>query len=207
MAQTDPGKERQQRLVLQFMVAFWAMLAAVVFFMSPHLRAAVRDRRAAGSLMQKVERAIQMSDVKDAVTARVEGWGATIEKIEGSMLRGDAFNYLVREVSAIARGLDVEVVSIRPDYSRTNRPRQGFDYVDARSVLEVSASFDAIGELVAALERLTPMLSVQLIEVTAGSPPRHRAKLELSMLHMPAESGEDSREPPPDRGGGRSIKG
>ena len=207
MAERDAGKERQQRIVLQFMVAFWALLAVFVFFLLPHLRAAGRDRRAAVDLMDKVERARQMSDVQDTVVARVKGWGSTIEGMEALMLRGDAFNFLVKEVSAIARRLDVEVVSIRPDYARTNRPRKELTYVDARSVLEVVAPFDAVGDLVAALERLTPMLSVQLIEVTAGSPPRHRAKLELSLLYVPAESGEDSQDARPDRGDGRSSEG
>ena len=210
MAERDTKRERQQRIVLQFMLAFWALLASVVFFLSPHMRAATRDRRAALELLDKVERAQQLSKVQDTVFDRVKGWGTTIDEIEGLMLAGDAFNYLVKEISAIARGLDVEVVSIRPDYARTNRPREDLPYVDARSVLEVVAPFNAMGELVASLERLSPMLSVELIEVTAGAPPRHRAKLELSLLYVPEQSEgegeEQQQQAKADRGAGRTAE-
>jgi hypothetical protein len=139
-----------------------------------------------------------MADVKDTVTARVRGWQDTIDGMEGSMLHGDAFNYLVKEISRVARRLDVEVISIRPDYARTNRPRENLPYVDARSVLEVAAPFDAVGEMVASLERLTPMLSVQLVQITGLEPPNHRAKFELSLLYMPTTDEESGEETPGD---------
>ncbi len=201
MAAPDPDKERKQRIALLFMLSFWALLAAFVFGVKPNLDAARQAGVQAEELRNQIERARQMSDVRGAVEKRVEEAKATIDELEGVMLQGDAFNYLVRQISEIARHRNVEVINIRPDYAESRKPREDLPYIDAHAFLEISGAYDAIGETVAELERCSPMLSVVSVEIMQGTElPWHRGKLELSLLCM--EEPEEPEGPPAARSGG-----
>jgi Tfp pilus assembly protein PilO len=160
-------KEKKQQVLLTVVLCLVATVVVANFIVRPQL-SAVRDATA------KIEELRQKIGIEET-KARMEAGNATardqyaafLEQQDRTMVSGDPFSWVVREMSLLAEGHSVKVLSLRPGAMMDHGRVEKFKTYGTR--IELTGSYDDVGAFVSAIENKYPTADVRSVSFQAGA--------------------------------------
>lgn len=119
-----------------------------------------------------------------------------VDAQRATMVSGDPFSWVVREMSLLSEHHPVQILSMRPGALGPHSQYSRYSVFTTR--LELAAGYDQIGEFIRDIENKFPTAQIQSLELGAGQSDRdHRVTLELAFLVQPDSPTDKLRVTPP----------
>ena len=183
-------KEKLQRIVLVGMMALIGMVMA--WFLYGHKQWVVLNANRAdiakltedvGKAKQSVQAMAQTMPQRGKIQAFVEAQRAT-------MVSGDQFAWVVREIALLAGSQPVRDITMRPGAVLRHPRKDRYELYVTR--IEFVGSYDQIGAFVQELENKFPEAEVRSLDIAGSDSAEagHRAAIDLALMVRPALGSE-----------------
>jgi Tfp pilus assembly protein PilO len=180
-------KQKLQKIVLVCIVSLAAVIGVIEFYVLRNWSALADARASIAKLNDQIQQAQRKArDAKQDVAYRAQV-KSFVETQQATMISGDPFAWVVREISLFAEQHPVEMGALHPG----NKVESGGN---SRSPiytthLEFSGSYDQIGEFVRDLENRFPTAEIQTLLVSGSSDDKsdHSASLDIALRVQTAE--------------------
>jgi Tfp pilus assembly protein PilO len=174
-------KQKLQQIVLVCIVSLAAVVGVIEFYVIKNWSALTEAKASIGKLHDQIQQAQRKArDAKQGVAYRAQV-KSFVETQQATMISGDPFAWVVREVSLFAEQHPVKMGALHPG----SRGDSGGSSKSPTYTmhLEFSGSYDEIGEFVRDLENRFPTAEIQslLVSGTADDKGNHSASLEIAL--------------------------
>jgi Tfp pilus assembly protein PilO len=160
-------KEKKQQVLLTGVLCLVGVVVVANFFVLPQL-SAMRDSTAKiEELRHKISTEETKARLEAGNAAARAGYEAFLEQQHKAMVSGDPFSWVVREMSLLAEGHAVKVVSLRPGALMEHGRVEKFQTYGTR--IELTGSYDDVGAFVSAVENRFPTADVRSVSFQAGA--------------------------------------
>jgi Tfp pilus assembly protein PilO len=180
-------KQKLQKIVLVCIVSLVAVVGVIEFYVLKNWSALTEARASIGKLNDQIQQAQRKArDAKQDVAYRAQ-LKSFVETQQATMISGDPFAWVVREISLFAEQHPVQMGALRPG---SKVESGGNSKSPSYTIhLEFSGSYDQIGEFVRDLENRFPTAEIQslLVSGRADDKSDHSASLEIALRIRPAE--------------------
>jgi hypothetical protein len=189
-------KDKLQKVVLVGIVTLIALAAVGNFYIRAQISTMSRSKDKIAKLKYDIDEAereanqeAQNQQIRGQVTAFVQSQSTT-------MVSGDPFGWVVRQITLFAENHPVRVLSMRPGTIAPSQMRSRYSIYTAR--VELEGGYDQIGEFVKDFENGFPTSQIRSLELAASGTGRadRRAVLELAFLVQPDSDPEMSESKP-----------
>ena len=189
-------KQKLQKVVLVGIVTLIALGAAGNFYIGAQLTSMSKSRIRIETLKREIDEAereakqeLQDQQLHEVVAAFVQGQKST-------MVSGDPFGWVVRQITLFAENHPVRVLSMRPGAKAPNQMKSRYNVYTAR--IELEGGYDHIGQFVRDFENGFPTSQIRSLELGASGTGRldRRAVLELAFLVQPDSESPKSESKP-----------
>lgn len=177
-------KEKLQKVILVLILTPISVAAVGNFYTARQLSAWSASRQRIRDLKRQVEeaernakQAVQSQQVRAQVVSFVEAQQET-------MISGDPFTWVVRQISLLAEQHPVRVLGMRPGSKAQHELKSSYGVFTAQ--IEIEAGYDQLGVFLQDFENRFPTAEIRSLGIspTDGSGPC-RAALELAFLVRP----------------------
>ena len=189
-------KDKLQKVILVGIVTLIALAAVGNFYIAPQISSMSKSKDKIAKLKHDIDGAEQEANqeaqnqqIHKQVTAFVQSQSTT-------MVSGDPFGWVVRQITLFAENHPVRVLAMRPGAIASSQIRSGYSIYTAR--VELEGGYDQVGEFVRDFENGYPTSQIRSLELTASGtrPADRRAVLELAFLVQPESDSERSESKP-----------
>jgi hypothetical protein len=182
------SKDKKQKIVLICIVTLIALSGVVEFYVLKNWKALVDTKSQIAKLNDQIhqaERDARQATQDVAHRAEVKSF---VETQYATMISGDPFAWVVRELSLLAEQEPVHVAALHP--SDRVETKSGIPSYSTR--IEFSGTYDQIGAYVRDLENRFPTSEIQSLSVAGGAEDkgRHEATVEIALRVQPAHANE-----------------
>jgi len=159
-------KEKMQKLVLTGIFTLIGVSAMAVFWIGEERgKVAKNEEKIAKLEPQILDR--ERKDRAEMLNEPLRQQLATfVQTQQLTMLTGDFFSWLVREVMLFAERYPVQMVSIRPGQKQSHPVVGSYEIYNAH--VEVRGTYDDLGRFVCGLENSFPTAQIRGLDVTPG---------------------------------------
>jgi Tfp pilus assembly protein PilO len=181
-------KQKLQKIVLVCIVSLATVVGVIEFYVLRNWSALTDARASIDKLNDQIQQAQRKArDAKQDVAYRAQV-KSFVETQQAAMISGDPFAWVVREISLFAEQHPVRMGALHPG----SKIESGGNSKSSTYTmhLELSGSYDQIGEFVRDLENRFPVAEIQSLAVsgTADDKSDHSATLEIVLHIQPASS-------------------
>lgn len=179
-------KEKKQQLLLIAILTAIAGVALYIFWIGEQ-----RKRlKACKDKIAKLEPQILDRERKERAEALNESFrqqlAAFVRTQQQTMVTGDLFSWVVREITLFAERRPVQMVNIRPGQRQPHPTASSYEMYTAQ--VELRGTYDDLGRFLAALETHFPTAQIRSLDLMPGeghAGTRRAATLELAFLIWP----------------------
>lgn len=178
-------KEQLQKVIL---VALGALVGVALSYQFLWSRGWTRYTKA-GSEIDRLTAAISETEHRQQTLTSTAGANqqmrSFVETQQAAMVSGDAFAWVVREISLLADEQPIRVVSLRPGLEAG--PAGADKSLAVYAVrLEITGEYDAVGRFIRDLENRFPTAEIRSLELVANSTDDgHQANLDFTIMVRP----------------------
>ena len=180
-------KDKLQKLVLVCIIVLCTVVAAVQFYVLKNWTA-YRDTKSRiarlNEQIQEAERQVSQAAQNEAYRGQVKSF---VETQQAAMVSGDAFAWVVREISLLAEQHPVHVLGLHPGDKPDSTGKA--KYLTYSTRIEITGTYDQIGVFVRDLENKFPTGEIRTFRLgAADANGQHQASLNLALLMEPMQS-------------------
>jgi Na+-transporting NADH:ubiquinone oxidoreductase subunit NqrC len=182
-------KEKLKMIVLIVVVTLIAIVIIGHFYVARELAASSESNRQIAKLKQQVEEADRASQQELQNKQLRETATAFVGVQEATMVTGDPFSWVVRQISLLAEQHPVHVMSMHPGGNVQHD--QGSHYSMYTTQIDVEGTYDQVGAFIEDFENKFPtgqIRSLTLVPSGANGSAR-RATIDLGFLIQPERDG------------------
>ena len=178
-------KDKVQKIALAVILSVIGVGAVGYFYVAAQFSALSASKREVADYRQKIE-AMESASKQDA---RDEGLreqiAAFAEEQKATMVSGDPFGWVVRQLSELTERHPIKLLGMRPGMKSAHGRKSRYEVYTTR--IEIEGSYDQIGAFVADFENKFPTSEIRSLEITPNDATRpvRRATLELALLILP----------------------
>lgn len=180
-------KEKLQKLVLICVVTLIAVVGVVQFYVLQNWSELTEARAGIDKLNDQIRQAMRKArDAQQGVASRAET-KAFVEAQWAGMVSGDAFAWVVREISLFSEQQPVHVGGLHPgSKAESDGKSKSAIY---RTRLEFSGTYDQIGAFVRDLENRFPTSEIESLSVAGSADDKgeHTGTLTIALRMQPPE--------------------
>lgn len=180
-------KEKLQKVVLICVVTVIALAGVVQFYVLKNWSALAETRASIVKLNDQIRQAErEASNARQDVAYRAEV-KSFVEVQRATMITGDAFAWVVREISLLAEQHPIRVGALHPGSKAEADGNSKAQIYKTR--IDFSGTYDQIGAFVRDLENRFPTAEIRSLSVsgTANDKGGHAGVLEIALRMQPAE--------------------
>jgi hypothetical protein len=189
-------KGKLQKAMLVGVVALIALAAAGNFYVGAQFTSLSKSGIKIAKLKREIDEAEQETKQEAQNQQLHERVAAFVQSQKATMVSGDPFGWVVRQITLFAENHPVRVLSMRPGAKAPSQMNSRYSIYTAH--VELEGGYDQIGEFVRDFENGFPTSQIRSLELAAIGTGRsdRRAVLELVFLVQP-ESGSQKTESKP----------
>jgi Tfp pilus assembly protein PilO len=179
-------KQKLQKIVLVCIVSLAAVVGVIEFYVLKNWNALTEAEASIGKLNDQIQQAQRKArDAKQDVAYRAQV-KSFVETQQATMISGDPFAWVVREISLFAEQHPVRMGALHPGSKVESGGNSKSPTYSTH--LEFSGSYDQIGEFVQDLENRFPTAEIQslLVSGSADDKSDHSASLQIVLRVQPA---------------------
>ncbi|MGD0016364.1 MAG: hypothetical protein ABSC38_02445 [Verrucomicrobiia bacterium] len=178
------SKEKLQKIVLVGMIALTGISGVWMFYGSNQWTTLKKRKEEVAKLQKDVDDAKQSAQAITRTAPLREKMQAFVDTQRATMVSGDPFAWIVREIALLAENQPVRDVAPRTG-TVVRHPRKD-RYECYVTHIEFIGSYRQIGAFVEKLENRFPEAEIRMLDIAAsGVTGRHRAALDLMLLMRP----------------------
>ncbi len=186
-------KDKQQKLILVCIVTVAAVGLCWQFLISSQLARKSKAHKQIVELTAKIGDAQRDAKSKRIDPSTLADLEEFVNKQRAKMVSGDPFAWIVREITLVSETHPVRVQSVRNGGKAVHPRLPGHEAVTAR--LEVSGTFDQLGNFVRDLENSFPTAEVRSIQMSGSADGNHQMSIELCLMVQPESFAKKPTEP------------
>ncbi len=178
-------KEKLKKIVLVVVMSLIAMVMVGHFYLGGQIEVWSESKRQIAQLNQQVQDADRASQQEDENKQVREAAASFVGTQEVTMVTGDPFSWVVRQISLLAEQHPVHVVSINPGGKIQHDIRSRYSLYTTR--IDVVGTYDQLGAFIEDFENKFPtgqIRSLGLVPSGVNGSSR-RATMELAFLIRP----------------------
>jgi Tfp pilus assembly protein PilO len=178
------SKEKLQKIVLVGMIALTGISGVWMFYGSKQWAALKKQKEEVAKLQKDVDDAKQSAQAIMRTAPLRDKMQAFVDTQRATMVSGDPFAWVVREIELLAENQPVRDVAPRTG-TVVRHPRKD-RYECYVTHIEFVGSYHQIGAFVEKLENRFPEAEIRMLDIAASEvPDKHRAALGLMLLVRP----------------------
>lgn len=187
-------KDKLQKVVLICILTLIAVVGVVQFYLLKNWSALAETQGGIAKLHDQIRQADRKArSVAQDVTNRAE-MKTFVDAQWATMITGDPFAWVVREVSLLAEQHPVHVGGLRPGTKAESDGRSKSSIYKTR--IEFSGTYDQIGVFVRDLENRFPTSEIESLSISGGADDKgeHTAALDIGLRMQPTEPSKKAEE-------------
>jgi len=187
-------KQKLQKVALICVLTLIAVVGVIQFYVLKNWKALADAEASITKLNDQIRQAERKArDAKQDIAYRAE-LKSFVETQRAAMISGDPFACVVREISLLAEQHPVRVTALHPGdtvESSGKSKRQMY-----ATQIDLSGTYDQIGEFVRDLENKFPTAEIQSLSMSGNADDKgqHSATLNISLPVQPPEPSKNVRE-------------
>jgi len=185
-------KAKQQKLALVCILTLIAVIGVIEFYVLQNMKALADTRDKIAKLNDEIRQAERKAfDAKQDLAHRTEV-KTFVETQRATMVSGDPFAWVVREISLMAKHHPVRIDGIHPgEMAASGGKLKGQVY---RTHLDIVGTYDQIGVFIQDLENRFPLAEVQAVSISG--PANERGQYAASLgIALPVQPPDQPKPP------------
>jgi len=184
-------KDQLQKIILVGIVTLAAVAGTVQFYVFRQWHALFEAKAQIETLTGQVADAQHRQSAATEHEIQVQQLQQFVETQQTGMAQGDAFAWVVREISLLVEKHPVRVLSLRPGANSKQAPNKE-TAATYSTRLEVAGTYDQLGQFIQDLENHFPTAEIRALEIAgnSGGPGTHQANIDLAFLVRPEPTAE-----------------
>lgn len=179
-------KDKLQKVVVVGILTLIGVLIIVQFHIRSQLTTLADANKKIADLQAKIDDAENKARSITKNRALFERMRSFSAQQKATMVSGDPFSWIVREISLLSEQRPVKVLALRPGVVAQHTKNSRYKTYSFK--IDLSGSYDGIGEYVRDLENKFPTGVVRSLEINNGGPNSDdRASLDVALLVQPEE--------------------
>jgi Tfp pilus assembly protein PilO len=178
-------KEKLQRIVLVGMMALIGMVMAWFLYGHKQWVALNVNRASIVKLKEDIAKAKQSAQAMAQTMSHREEMQKFVEAQRATMVSGDSFAWVVREIAQLAGSQPVRDITMRPGGVLQHPRKDRYELYVTR--IEFVGSYDQIGAFMQELENKFPEAEIRFMDITGSDNAEvgHRAAIDLALIERP----------------------
>jgi Tfp pilus assembly protein PilO len=160
------SKDKKQKLVLTAVLSLIGVVVVANFYVLPQFGEMRASSDKIADLTTKIATEETKARQEAGNAAMREQYDAFVKQHSQQMITGDPFSWVVREVSLLAEGQPVKVVSMRPGALAEHGRIAKLQTFTAQ--IELNGSYDEVGSFISALENKFPTAEIRSVSLQAA---------------------------------------
>jgi hypothetical protein len=175
-------KDKLQKLILVLIVTLIGVGATINFYVAKQFTELHAKREVINKLVTQLTEAQKAVKEELSNTALRDQLHTFVAGQEQHAVEGDAFSWVVREMSLLAERHPVQVTSVNPGGLTTHATKTQYQIYSTR--LEVSGSYDDLGKFISDWENTFPTSSIHSMTIVMADPGKARCRVNFEGMML-----------------------